>query len=60
MNMTMNTNNPVPCTFCRYYPVRSRTRVLQENAEQVTYEHQWICPKCGNTAKTHREQKDKK
>lgn len=53
----LNLNNPIPCTYCRYYPVRSRTRELSRAQDHVILEHQWICPKCGNVARSDKQRK---
>lgn len=54
-NYKVNTNNSVPCNYCRYFPVRSRTREILRNKQEIQLEHLWICPKCQNTTYTARE-----
>lgn len=51
----ISTNKHVPCNYCRYFPVRSRTREVSKTPTEIQLEHQWICPKCNNTTYTARE-----
>lgn len=55
MNSKINTNQPVPCPYCRHFPVRCRSREMNRDKQSVMLEHQWICPKCQNIARCNRE-----
>lgn len=56
MNYNINTNQAIPCPYCRHFPVRCRTRSLGTLNEKKLIEHQWICSRCQNVARTDREQ----
>lgn len=54
--MKLNTSQPMPCPYCRYYPVRARSREMSRDTSNIIMEHQWICPKCQNVARSSKEQ----
>ncbi len=55
---SIDPSKSIPCTFCRYSPVRSRTAEIEHTDKYIIIEHKYVCPRCQNVVRAVREKKE--